>query len=90
MSIHTGSEFQSWDPIDWVENPPFLNGIDNIELRMWAQKLNEAWKFLGRQIKGMGAAFITHSTCLCLISSYHFVRFFVLKSVCFRTLKINI
>ena len=51
--IHTGSEFQSWDPIDWVENPPFLNGIDNTELRMWAQKLNEAWKFLGRQIKGM-------------------------------------
>lgn len=54
----TGSEFQSWDPIDWVPNPPFLNEIDNTELRIWAQKLNEAWKFLGRQIKGMGTTFI--------------------------------
>ena len=54
-----GSEFIPWDPVDWVANPPFLDHIDNIDLKEWGQKLNEAWKFLGRQIKGMDLTFIS-------------------------------
>lgn len=47
-----GSEFTPWDPSDWIKNPSFLKKINNTQLRQWGQQLNEAWKFLGRKIKG--------------------------------------
>lgn len=47
-----GTEFQPWDPSDWIADPPFLAGINNAELRIWGEQLHESWKFLGRQIKG--------------------------------------
>ena len=46
-----GSEFVTWSPSDWTEKPNFLNRISSSELRRWAQDMNQAWKFLGRQIK---------------------------------------
>lgn len=47
-----GSEFQPWDPSDWVPNPSFLDGINSIELREWALQVHDIWKMLGRSIKG--------------------------------------
>ncbi|XP_071506533.1 trehalase-like [Diadema antillarum] len=43
-------EFTTWEPSDWTENPSFLEGIKDEELRVWAEELNELWKELGRQI----------------------------------------
>lgn len=48
-----GSEFQPWDPSDWLDDPSFLKKISNQQLRNWGKELHGAWKFLGRQIKGM-------------------------------------
>lgn len=48
-----GSEFQPWDPSDWLDEPSFLKKISNQQLRNWGKELHGAWKFLGRQIKGM-------------------------------------
>lgn len=48
-----GSEFQPWDPSDWLDSPSFLQNINNTQLRNWGKELHGAWKFLGRQIKGM-------------------------------------
>lgn len=47
-----GSEFEPWDPTDWIEEPTFLNKINSSLLRAWGQELHDAWKFLGRKIKG--------------------------------------
>ena len=47
-----GLEFQQWDPSDWTKDPPFLQKINNSELRGWGQRVHEGWKSLGRQIKG--------------------------------------
>ncbi|XP_047101886.1 trehalase-like [Schistocerca piceifrons] len=46
-----GSEFEPWDPVDWVENPAFLDRIDDPLYREWASELNHFWKNLGRKIK---------------------------------------
>ncbi|XP_063218979.1 trehalase isoform X3 [Bacillus rossius redtenbacheri] len=46
-----GSEFVPWDPPDWVEQPAFLAGVRDSELRRWGQQLNNLWKLLGRKIK---------------------------------------
>ncbi|KAI9556421.1 hypothetical protein GHT06_016209 [Daphnia sinensis] len=46
-----GSEFQPWDPSDWLDDPSFLKKISNQQLRNWGKELHGAWKFLGRQIK---------------------------------------
>ncbi|XP_030833621.1 trehalase [Strongylocentrotus purpuratus] len=44
-------EFEDWEPSDWKENPGFIDGIKDDELKEWARDLNELWKELGRQIK---------------------------------------
>nr|UNW45414.1 trehalase [Calliptamus italicus] len=46
-----GSEFEPWDPMDWVENPAFLDRIDDPLYRNWASELNHFWKNLGRKMK---------------------------------------
>jgi len=46
-----GSEFESWHPTDWVQDPQFLAGIADAQLRRWGRALHSDWKFLGRQIK---------------------------------------
>jgi alpha,alpha-trehalase len=46
-----GSEFEDWDPIDWVPYPKFLNNIRDPVLREWARHLHLFWKELGRQMK---------------------------------------
>lgn len=45
-----GTEFEPWNPPDWVENPAFLAGIENPILRQFAKELHEFWFQLGRQI----------------------------------------
>ncbi|KAL6115796.1 treh [Pungitius sinensis] len=45
-----GTEFESWTPPDWHENPKFLQGIADEELRKWAEKIHLLWKSLGRKI----------------------------------------
>ncbi|XP_054760033.2 trehalase-like [Lytechinus pictus] len=44
-------EFEDWEPSDWTENPGFIEGIKDADLKEWAKDLNELWKDLGRQIK---------------------------------------
>nr|CAD7425859.1 unnamed protein product [Timema monikensis] len=46
-----GTEFEDWEPPDWLPNPPFLLNIQDLELREWGRQLNNQWKFLGRNIK---------------------------------------
>lgn len=46
-----GSEFEPWEPTDWVENPKFLDKIQDNEFKIWASKLNNLWTFLGRKMK---------------------------------------
>lgn len=46
-----GSEFETWEPTDWVEEPEFLSRIANESFRVWGRQLHSAWKHLGRQIK---------------------------------------
>lgn len=46
-----GSEFEEWDPIDWVPQPKFLNKIRDPAFRGWARHLHLFWKELGRQVK---------------------------------------
>ena len=48
-----GSEFEPWEPTDWVEEPTFLNKINSTQLHDWGLELHGAWKFLGRKIKGI-------------------------------------
>ena len=48
-----GSEFEPWDPSDWVSQPDFLGLIKDSQLKMWGLDLHDAWKFLGRKIKGL-------------------------------------
>lgn len=45
-----GSEFEEWDPDDWIAKPNFLEKIADPELREWASQLNALWKFLGRKM----------------------------------------
>uniref|UniRef100_A0A8K9X7P2 Trehalase n=1 Tax=Oncorhynchus mykiss TaxID=8022 RepID=A0A8K9X7P2_ONCMY len=45
-----GKEFAPWSPPDWHDNPQFLAGIADAELRSWAEKLHHLWKSLGRKI----------------------------------------
>ncbi|XP_014281749.1 trehalase [Halyomorpha halys] len=46
-----GSEFESWYPTDWREDPLFLKGINDRNLKKWAEGLNDLWKVLGRKMK---------------------------------------
>lgn len=46
-----GSEFEDWDPSDWVESPKFLNHVKDTDLRDWGSALNDLWKLLGRKVK---------------------------------------
>lgn len=46
-----GSEFEDWDPVDWVPHPKFLNKIRDPVFRGWARNLHLFWKELGRQMK---------------------------------------
>ncbi|CDR00285.1 unnamed protein product, partial [Oncorhynchus mykiss] len=45
-----GKEFAPWSPPDWHDNPQFLAGIADAELRSWAEKLHHLWKSLGRKV----------------------------------------
>lgn len=44
------NEFDAWVPDDWVEDPPFLQNIENVHLRNWASELHSFWHELGRRI----------------------------------------
>ncbi|XP_020482088.2 trehalase [Labrus bergylta] len=46
-----GTEFESWTPSDWHDNPKFLGGIADQQLRSWAGKIHQLWKSLGRKIR---------------------------------------
>lgn len=48
-----GSEFETWEPSDWISEPDFLKKINNSILKNWGRELHAAWNFLGRKIKGL-------------------------------------
>ncbi|XP_022782263.1 trehalase-like [Stylophora pistillata] len=45
-----GHDLQAWTPLDWQENPAFIDCIKDKNLKTFASKLNELWKKLGRKI----------------------------------------
>lgn len=47
---HVGHDLQQWTPLDWRENPAFIDHIKDKNLKTFASKLNELWKKLGRKI----------------------------------------
>ncbi|XP_026219255.1 trehalase isoform X1 [Anabas testudineus] len=46
-----GTEFESWTPPDWHDEPKFLGKIADQELRDWAKNIHDLWKSLGRKIR---------------------------------------
>ncbi|XP_055369817.1 trehalase isoform X2 [Betta splendens] len=46
-----GTEFESWTPPDWHEEPTFLGRIADQQLRDWAKKIHALWKSLGRKMR---------------------------------------
>lgn len=46
-----GQEFEDWTPDDWHENPKFVDGIKDAELKKFATGLNKLWLKLGRKMK---------------------------------------
>ena len=46
-----GSEFEKWEPSDWIKHPQFLYSIKDPGFREWGKQLNDLWKFLGRNMK---------------------------------------
>ncbi|KAJ0171158.1 hypothetical protein K1T71_013357 [Dendrolimus kikuchii] len=46
-----GSEFEEWKPVDWKDNPSFLQRIKDPFLYQWASELNRLWLQLGRKMK---------------------------------------
>jgi len=46
-----GTEFEDWEPEDWIPDPAFLDAIDDLELKAWARDLHVFWSKLGRKIK---------------------------------------
>ncbi|KAJ4442416.1 hypothetical protein ANN_04002 [Periplaneta americana] len=47
-TFEDGKELQPYTPVDWTENPAFLQKISDPDLRSWAKDLNEFWKNLTR------------------------------------------
>ncbi|XP_067628376.1 trehalase isoform X3 [Eurosta solidaginis] len=45
-----GKEFEEWSPLDWKEQPNFLNDINDPDLKQWGADLNVIWKELGRNM----------------------------------------
>ncbi|XP_041372836.1 trehalase-like [Gigantopelta aegis] len=46
-----GTEFETWEPTDFVDNPQFLSGVADGKLRNFGKSLCGLWKVLGRKIK---------------------------------------
>ncbi|XP_074536091.1 trehalase [Halichoeres trimaculatus] len=46
-----GTEFETWTPPDWHDNPKFLGRISDQKLRTWAKEIHGLWKSLGRKIR---------------------------------------
>jgi alpha,alpha-trehalase len=46
-----GSEFEDWEPVDWTDQPKFLDKIKDPDLQEWARHLHHFWKKLGRKMK---------------------------------------
>jgi len=47
--LSAGSELQVLEPPDWVEDPPFLEMIENPETQAWAKDVHGRWKQLYRK-----------------------------------------
>lgn len=45
------NELEDWVPLDYNENPQFLNTITDEQLRQFAKNVNDIWPILGRKIK---------------------------------------
>uniref|UniRef100_A0A1B6EEF7 Trehalase n=2 Tax=Clastoptera arizonana TaxID=38151 RepID=A0A1B6EEF7_9HEMI len=45
-----GSEFEEFEPEDWIQKPNFLEKITDPDLKEWANQLNMLWKVLGRKM----------------------------------------
>ena len=48
-SLLSGTEFEEWTPSDWRENPSFLDGIADDNLRDFASVIHDRWKDLGKK-----------------------------------------
>ena len=72
-----GSELQVLEPPDWVEEPPFLELIQQEEVRVWAKDVHSRWKLLYRR-------FNHSASCLECFSSIALPRPFVVPGGRFR------
>ncbi|XP_059608546.1 trehalase isoform X2 [Phlebotomus argentipes] len=45
-----GSEFEPWTPLDWHQNPKFLENVQDPKLREFGRDLNDLWLKLGRKM----------------------------------------
>ncbi|XP_058060859.1 trehalase isoform X1 [Anopheles bellator] len=45
-----GAEFENWIPDDWAPRPKFLDRIQDVDLREFANQLHQIWHQLGRKM----------------------------------------
>ena len=45
-----GSEFENWNPDDWIESPKFLEKIKDANYKKFASDMNGLWHVLGRKM----------------------------------------
>lgn len=50
-NFESATELESWTPGDYVENPDFLNTINDTKVKEFAQALVKIWPILGRKVK---------------------------------------
>jgi len=65
-----GSDLVKWVPPDWVERPPFIDMIQDHQLKEFASKLNGVWKELGREVTKMSTLLAPLSPLVTLLSPY--------------------
>lgn len=46
-----GTEFENWQPNDWIASPAFLENIKDANFKHFASNLNALWLQLGRKMK---------------------------------------
>lgn len=68
-----GSEFISWTPNDWNENPKYLNNIKDPAFKRFAFELNGLWKVLGRKMRDEIAVSRTSVHVLTLLFSTNYL-----------------
>ncbi|KAJ3156110.1 hypothetical protein HDU86_004078 [Geranomyces michiganensis] len=68
-----GSEMEAITPRDWIEDPPFLANVTDVNLREWGRTVHGFWKILARRFKQGSNASCVGCVSSLLPASHSFV-----------------